>query len=430
MGVAHFGETMRVKAIEQLGRKTQRNDIAGTLARQGLSKNLDSEGWVGIVDASGRRWNLSTYAEMVVRTKLQQAHVEGVRVEALERKVDLAVVSSHGAKDACRFFEGMVVSLNGTTPGYPTYSELRATNKIFHPNCQHSVNPVRTLSLLPKDVRDKHFEKLAGMEKVLGKKFELPKPAPIPTSKPKPTPKPKAPAIPKWVNQKTIGEAEALAAKMYPHITWDFSGCHVDVMNPTMEKFVQLSNEYPLVNQKLGYFGSYADRSKEPIYKRYVWPGNVFAHAFQTGKQIGVNPRYYGNPDMFKKSLEDCVKSGFHPKGSEDYASVMTHEWGHQVWNWLNREFSSKSLTKYVRSSGFGMGDDLLTKWQKANNTRSKGQTISEYAMENKNEAWAEGFTVIHHDPNSTNQIVQNQKALIAFMRDPNRKWYTCSRSL
>ncbi|MTV49852.1 minor capsid protein [Heliobacillus mobilis] len=153
-------ETLRVKAVEQMGRKTMKKAIVGDLTHKGLSAKLDSEAWVGIVDRSGRKWNLSTYTEMVVRTKLTQAHIEGTRVETMERGVDLAVISSHNAKDACRSFEGMVISLHGLTPGYLTYDQVRGTGKIFHPNCQHHVSPVRDIQLLPKQLRDKHKEKM------------------------------------------------------------------------------------------------------------------------------------------------------------------------------------------------------------------------------------------------------------------------------
>ena len=149
-------DTIRVKALEQLGRKTTRNAVVEKLTQQGLSRKLTDEAWVGIIDKAGRRWNLSTYAEMVVRTKLQQAHVEGVRVETLERGVDLAVISSHGAKDACASYEGMVISINGQTPGYKTYQELRQGGKIFHPNCKHHISPIRDVKLLPDSVRQKH----------------------------------------------------------------------------------------------------------------------------------------------------------------------------------------------------------------------------------------------------------------------------------
>ncbi|MBC9785098.1 minor capsid protein [Heliobacterium chlorum] len=149
------GDTMRSRAIEQQGRRTLTNEIARKLAAKGVSRRLHDEAWVGIVDAAGRRWKLSTYADMVVRTKLTQAHVEGVRTETLERGVDLAVVSSHGATDACRVFEGMVISINGMTTGFPTYQQLRDSGNIFHPNCKHHISPIRDLSLLPRSLREK-----------------------------------------------------------------------------------------------------------------------------------------------------------------------------------------------------------------------------------------------------------------------------------
>ncbi len=158
------GDTLRVKAIEQLGRRTSRNEIVDKLTKAGLSKKLQSEAWVGIVDRAGRRWNLSTYAEMVVRTKLQQAHVEGRRVELIERGLDLAVVSSHGAKDACRNYEGMIISMNGLTPGYLTYNDLRNSGKIFHPNCQHTIHAVRAVDVLPAAVIEKHERQIANVK--------------------------------------------------------------------------------------------------------------------------------------------------------------------------------------------------------------------------------------------------------------------------
>lgn len=149
-------ETLRVRAIEQAGRRTLRKEIVTSLSKGGLSAKLDAEAWVGIVDKAGRRWNLSAYSEMVVRTKIRQAHIEGVRTETLERGVDLAVVSSHGAKDSCSNFEGLVISLNGETKGYLTYDQLKATGKIFHPCCKHHVSPLRELSLLPESLQQKN----------------------------------------------------------------------------------------------------------------------------------------------------------------------------------------------------------------------------------------------------------------------------------
>lgn len=159
-------EQMRNKAVQQLGRETMRKAVVSELTKKGLTERFNAEAWVGIVDKAGRRWNLNTYAEMVVRTKLNQAHVEGTRVESLERDVDLAIVSSHGAKDPCRHFEGMVISLNGLTPGYRTYEELYQSGLIFHPNCKHKVTPLRSPDLLPKDVRSKAEDQAANAKKI------------------------------------------------------------------------------------------------------------------------------------------------------------------------------------------------------------------------------------------------------------------------
>lgn len=123
--------------------------------KKSILERFAEEGNIAIVDRRGRNWKLEQYAEMVTRTKLHQAHTEGTRVEALERDVDLAIISSHGAEDECRHFEGQVISMNGNTPGFMTYDELRRSNLIFHPNCKHKVTPVRDVSLLPTAVRRK-----------------------------------------------------------------------------------------------------------------------------------------------------------------------------------------------------------------------------------------------------------------------------------
>lgn len=166
-------EQMRAKAIEQMGRNTTRTAIVETLTKKGLTDKFNAEGFVGIVDKAGRRWKLDVYADMVVRTKLTQAHIEGTRVEALERNVDLAIISDHNASDACGRFEGTIISMNGTTPGFPTYAALRRSNLIFHPNCKHKVTPIRDVSLLPEAVRKKYEDRQdaakAALEKALKK---------------------------------------------------------------------------------------------------------------------------------------------------------------------------------------------------------------------------------------------------------------------
>jgi flagellar biosynthesis/type III secretory pathway protein FliH len=158
------GDVIKQRTMQQYGRVTIKNDIANQLTKKGLSKQVTEEGFVGIVDRAGRRWDINRYADMVTRTKLNQGHVEGVRVEGVTRGIDTAVISTHNAEDECSYFEGMIISLNGLTEGLLTYEDLRynSDNKIFHPNCQHKVHLVK-LDLLPKSVLEKHERKVASL---------------------------------------------------------------------------------------------------------------------------------------------------------------------------------------------------------------------------------------------------------------------------
>ncbi|MEY8748953.1 phage minor capsid protein [Alkalicoccobacillus gibsonii] len=147
-------EQMRVSMAQAHGRKTMNKGIAEELTKAGLSKSIKEKGFVGIVDKAGRRWKMDNYVDMVVRTKYKQARVEGLRNQALEEDIDLAIISSHGAADACRFHEGKIISLNGLTRGYPTYEELRASNEIFHPRCKHTLYPLSDLDMLTPAERE------------------------------------------------------------------------------------------------------------------------------------------------------------------------------------------------------------------------------------------------------------------------------------
>lgn len=153
------GEVMRINAIQQLGYETTRKEIISGLLKEGFSKEIQKN-FVGVTDSAGRRWKVDSYVNMLVKTKMQQSYIEGIRTESLERGTDLALISSHKAKDACLKYEGMVISLSGQTDGFPTYEGLRSTNEIFHPHCKHTLTPLRSLDLLPDAIRQKHEDKM------------------------------------------------------------------------------------------------------------------------------------------------------------------------------------------------------------------------------------------------------------------------------
>ncbi|MED4619471.1 phage minor capsid protein, partial [Priestia megaterium] len=104
----------------------QAEELAKELSKKGLSERISKEGFVGIEDARGRKWDLKTYSNMVIKTKVNDAYINGMMHESQEKGFDLAVISKHGAKDKCRNWEGMVISLHGKTKGYITYKQARA----------------------------------------------------------------------------------------------------------------------------------------------------------------------------------------------------------------------------------------------------------------------------------------------------------------
>lgn len=149
--------------------KEQAEQLMRELSKEGLSEKIVKEGFVGVVDRAGRKWDLGVYSNMVMKTKINDAFKEGVMQRAKDTGFDLAVISSHGAKDACRKWEGVVVSMTGATKGFPTYAEARSTNEVFHPNCEHTLHPIRNLDMLHPD------DKAIAEKKVKELGYETPK---------------------------------------------------------------------------------------------------------------------------------------------------------------------------------------------------------------------------------------------------------------
>lgn len=118
-----------------------------------LRKRLGDSVNTGIIDAAGRRWKPRTYVDMLTRTKLMETYHTAKTNEALGRGAYLALISAHGAKDNCRYYEGSIMKLTPNAPGnYPTYDELKASGAIWHPRCQHTFTTFLATEYLPDDV--------------------------------------------------------------------------------------------------------------------------------------------------------------------------------------------------------------------------------------------------------------------------------------
>lgn len=134
-----IAEAMRANLGQ--GVNSSRTISSDALSR--LRNTLGQAADTGIIDAAGRRWKPEVYVETVVLTKMAETQREATINEALGRDVYYAQISRHGAKDACRNWEGRIVKLTPDAPGdYPYVGDL-PRREIFHPRCRHVLSPIR-----------------------------------------------------------------------------------------------------------------------------------------------------------------------------------------------------------------------------------------------------------------------------------------------
>ncbi|WP_425841384.1 phage minor capsid protein [Streptomyces fractus] len=147
------GVVARVTALPLLGvasRRQATQQAMGYFADRGIS---------GFTDRAGRRWQLTSYAEMAVRTATARAATEAHARTLAEAGVELVRVSDAPREcPLCRPWEGAVLALDGPD-GRRTVRAERATEDgrmvdvlvagtldearragFQHPNCRHSVS--------------------------------------------------------------------------------------------------------------------------------------------------------------------------------------------------------------------------------------------------------------------------------------------------
>lgn len=109
-------------------------------AREAVRRELNEFADRGIrsfTDRAGRVWDMETYAEMATLTAIERASREGYMDMAREFGYDLVMISDHyGACPICEAWQGVVVSIDGKTPGYLTLADAEAAG-VFHPRCMH-----------------------------------------------------------------------------------------------------------------------------------------------------------------------------------------------------------------------------------------------------------------------------------------------------
>lgn len=100
----------------------------------------------GFVDKGGRRWNIQSYVDLVVRTNANQAYNNISTSRMAEYGIDLVLVDTYaGARPTCARIQGGVCSLSNpsSNPKYPSiyefgYGEYSGIRGI---HCRHSLYP-------------------------------------------------------------------------------------------------------------------------------------------------------------------------------------------------------------------------------------------------------------------------------------------------
>lgn len=164
-----YAKHLSLAGLEGTNYKELMKQIQSELTRKGFSVTLQKDGFVGIIDRLGRKWNLKTYVEMVVNTKMSQAYHEGLKDKAIETGRDLVQISENGSRTPCKYFEGMIISMTGQTKDFMTYDQLKATGMIFHPNCRHTCYPISSIELLHPDDLKCHEDKMSKVGAAIDK---------------------------------------------------------------------------------------------------------------------------------------------------------------------------------------------------------------------------------------------------------------------
>lgn len=112
-------------------------------AAQSAWAALVDHGITGFTDTTGRRWQLSTYVEMAVRTGVTRAVVAGQIDEWAARGVrQCYVVDNPRECPLCLPWEGKVLQHTGrlAAPAVATLDAAREAG-LLHPNCRHQLRP-------------------------------------------------------------------------------------------------------------------------------------------------------------------------------------------------------------------------------------------------------------------------------------------------
>ncbi|GGB41669.1 hypothetical protein GCM10011409_18990 [Lentibacillus populi] len=118
-----------------------------------VAESFAKEGMTSFTTVDGKKLPLDFYSEVVTRTNLKSANVQGANNRYLENGVGLVEIfeRSDGCAE-CAKYNGIVVSLTGKHEGFPTTEEAPLPPR--HANCRGSVRPYVIEHKTDKEIED------------------------------------------------------------------------------------------------------------------------------------------------------------------------------------------------------------------------------------------------------------------------------------
>lgn len=233
-------------------------------------------------------------------------------------------------------------------------------------------------------------------------------------------PKPAAPVDPMPFPNGGFGstaDIENWARAKYPDIEWGFGTADVNIMNPSMKRLDELLQTYPEAGKHLkqvfdvpqairdraisltddrSWYALVTRDGRTMVLNTSGWYDSYARMSAQlTSDSVPVLPGFRW--DVLKSHYVP-VKAGpgWHPLGTGNVESVVTHEFGH-VLDYQLRSIRG-AYTPYVRMDGGGTASDVHRRFLDQQLTKRRVNALSQYAGKNEKEAFAEAFAQMHSD--------------------------------
>jgi len=134
----------------------------------------------------------------------------------------------------------------------------------------------------------------------------------------------------------TIGDLTTWARARLPRTTFDLRGGAPSVVGPTLAQLDGLSREYPEVAARIEEL-----RLEDLPTGGYGQPavfGRSQAARANRRSTLVLNRAYFSRPGRLARRIHVMAANGWHPTGTSQVESIVTHEFGHHVMFWLQDE--------------------------------------------------------------------------------------------